>query len=81
MKIRYLKSTFTLFFKARYNLTVSVHKKSELYLSVTSVEDNGTFTCVASNRAGSATANFTLHVVIPMPPKPPQASTQILSQK
>ena len=55
----------------------SVHKKSELYLSVTSVEDNGTFTCVASNRAGSATANFTLHVVIPMPPKPPQASTQI----
>ena len=54
----------------------SVHKKSELYLSVTSVEDNGTFVCVASNRAGSATANFTLHVVIPMPPKPPQASTQ-----
>ena len=52
----------------------SVHKKSELYLSVTSVEDNGTFSCVASNRAGSATANFTLHVVIPMPPKPPQAS-------
>ena len=47
-------------------------KKSELYLSVTSVEDNGTFSCIAENRAGSARANFTLHVVIPMPPKPPQ---------
>ena len=52
-------------------------KKSELYLSVTSVEDNGTFSCIAENRAGSARANFTLHVVIPMPPKPPQVSGHI----
>ena len=52
-------------------------KKSELYLSVTSVEDNGTFSCIAENRAGSARANFTLHVVIPMPPKPPQVRQQL----
>ncbi len=47
-------------------------RKSELFLSVTSVDDNGTFTCCARNKAGKAKAEFTLHVVVPMPPKPPQ---------
>lgn len=52
--------------------TGKMQMKSELFLSVTSVDDNGTFTCVAENKAGVSTANFTLHVVVPMPPKPPQ---------
>ena len=46
--------------------------KSELFLSATSVDDNGTFACLAQNKAGKAKAEFTLHVVVPMPPKPPQ---------
>ena len=50
----------------------SFHKRSELFLSATSVDDNGTFACVAKNNAGTARAEFTLHVVIPVPPKPPQ---------
>ena len=49
-------------------------KKSELFLSTATVEDNGTFTCIAENKAGRASAHFTLHVVVPMPPKPPQVS-------
>jgi hypothetical protein len=51
------------------------NKKSELFLSATSVDDNGTFACIAQNQAGKARAEFTLHVVIPMPPKPPQVLT------
>lgn len=47
-------------------------KKSELFLSATTVDDNGTFVCRAENKAGAAAARFTLHVVVPMPPKPPQ---------
>ena len=54
-----------------------VRKKSELFLSSTSVDDNGTFACIASNAAGVARANFTLHVVVPMPPKPPQVRANI----
>ena len=47
--------------------------RSELFLSSgASPEDNGTFACVAENKAGRAEARFTLHVVVPMPPKPPQ---------
>ena len=48
------------------------YRKSELFLSATSVDDNGTFACIAENKAGKAKAEFTLHVVVPMPPKPPQ---------
>ena len=47
--------------------------KSELILLRTNLDDNGTFQCVAENRAGIAVANFTLNVVVPVPPKPPQA--------
>ena len=36
------------------------------------MDDNGTFVCRAENKAGAAAARFTLHVVVPMPPKPPQ---------
>ena len=46
--------------------------KSELILLRTNLDDNGTFQCIAENRAGKAVANFTLSVVIPFPPKPPQ---------
>lgn len=46
--------------------------RSELFLSTATVEDNGTFVCIAENQAGRARATFTLHVVVPMPPKPPQ---------
>lgn len=49
-------------------------RKSELFLSATSVDDNGTFSCFAGNKAGKAKAEFTLHVVVPMPPKPPQVN-------
>lgn len=49
-------------------------RKSELFLSATSVDDNGTFSCIAGNKAGKAKAEFTLHVVVPMPPKPPQVN-------
>ena len=52
-------------------------RKSELFLSATSVDDTGTFSCLAENKAGKARAEFTLHVVVPMPPKPPQVSTKI----
>lgn len=48
-----------------------IRKKSELFLTSTSVDDNGTFACIASNSAGSARANFTLHVVVPLDPPPP----------
>ena len=50
----------------------SFHKKSELFLSATSIDDNGTFACIAKNNAGTGRAEFTLHVVVPVPPKPPQ---------
>ena len=46
--------------------------KSELILLRTNLDDNGTFHCMAENNAGQAVANFTLSVVIPFPPKPPQ---------
>ena len=46
--------------------------KSELILLRTNLDDNGTFQCVAENRAGQAVANFSLNVVVPFPPKPPQ---------
>lgn len=47
--------------------------RSELFLaSGARLEDNGTFACVAENKAGRARAEFLLHVVVPMPPKPPQ---------
>ena len=46
--------------------------RSELFVTSVTVDDNGTFTCVAENRAGRANAKFILHVVVPMPPKPPQ---------
>ena len=49
---------------------------SELVLVRTSVDDNGTFQCIAQNRAGVAVANFSLNVVIPVPPKPPQDVVQ-----
>ena len=52
--------------------------KSELILLRTNLDDNGTFQCVAENRAGVAVANFTLNVVVPVPPKPPQAEMNIL---
>jgi len=39
-----------------------------------SVDDNGTFSCIAENKAGIAKAEFTLHVVVPVPPKPPQVN-------
>ena len=51
---------------------IASNRKSELFLSATSVDDNGTFACIAENKAGKARAEFTLHVVVPMPPKPPQ---------
>ena len=55
--------------------------KSELILLRTNLDDNGTFQCVAENRAGVAVANFTLNVVVPVPPKPPQAQMNILHLK
>ena len=48
-----------------------VRIKSELFLTSTSVDDNGTFACIAKNSAGFARANFTLHVVVPLDPPPP----------
>ena len=48
-----------------------VRKKSELFLTSTSVDDNGTFACIASNAAGVSRATFTLHVVVPLDPPPP----------
>ncbi len=48
--------------------------RSELFVGVggVSTDDNGTFVCEAENEAGVAAAVFVLHVVVPMPPKPPQ---------
>lgn len=43
-----------------------------------SIDDNGTFSCIAENKAGIAKAEFTLHVVVPVPPKPPQVSRTII---
>ena len=56
-------------------VTGTAKRKSELFLSATSVDDNGTFACFAQNKAGKAKAEFTLHVVVPMPPKPPQVKS------
>ena len=53
-----------------------IRKKSELFLTSMSVDDNGTFACIASNSAGSARANFTLHVVVPLDPPPPLVRKQ-----
>ena len=55
--------------------------RSELFLSTATVEDNGTFVCIAENQAGRARATFTLHVVVPMPPKPPQVREMINTKK
>ena len=57
------------------------NRKSELFLSATSVDDNGTFACIAENKAGKARAEFKLHVVVPMPPKPPQVIIYINTQE
>ena len=57
------------------------NRKSELFLSATSVDDNGTFACIAENKAGKARAEFKLHVVVPMPPKPPQVITYMNTQE
>ena len=46
--------------------------KSELILVRTHLDDNGTFQCLAENTAGQTVANFSLNVVIPVPPAPPQ---------
>ena len=55
--------------------------KSELVLLRTNLDDNGTFQCIAENRAGVAVANFTLNVVVPVPPKPPQDVVEERFQK
>ena len=55
-----------------------VRKKSELFLTSTSVDDNGTFACIASNSAGITRATFTLHVVVPLDPPPPLVSNHII---
>lgn len=55
--------------------------KSELVLLRTNLDDNGTFQCLAENRAGLAVANFTLNVVVPVPPKPPQDVVEDRFQK
>ena len=55
--------------------------KSELKLLRTNLDDNGTFQCIAENRAGVAVANFTLNVVVPVPPKPPQDVVEERFQK
>ena len=55
--------------------------KSELILLRTNLDDNGTFQCIAENRAGMAVANFTLNVVVPVPPKPPQDVVEERFQK
>ena len=56
-----------------------IRKKSELFLTSTSVDDNGTFACIASNSAGIARANFTLHVVVPLDPPPPLVRNLIVN--
>ena len=55
--------------------------KSELVLLRTNLDDNGTFQCIAENRAGMAVANFTLNVVVPVPPAPPQDVVEERFQK
>ena len=55
--------------------------KSELILLRTNLDDNGTFQCIAENRAGRAVANFTLNVVVPVPPRPPQDVVEDRFQK
>ena len=57
-----------------------VRKKSELFLTSTSVDDNGTFACIASNSAGITRATFTLHVVVPLDPPPPLVSNCIIDK-
>ena len=56
----------------RNTILASGTVKSELVLLRTNLDDNGTFQCIAENRAGRAVANFTLNVVVPVPPRPPQ---------
>ena len=64
-----------------FSSLLGVRKKSELFLTSTSVDDNGTFSCIASNSAGIARAEFTLHVVVPLDPPPPLVSKSNYSQK
>jgi len=55
--------------------------RSELFLSSGArVDDGGVFACVAQNNAGSSNATFELHVVVPVPPKPPQVDLQLSSR-
>ena len=64
-----------------FSSLLGVRKKSELFLTSTSVDDNGTFSCIASNSAGIARAEFTLHVVVPLDPPPPLVSKSNYGQK
>ena len=64
-----------------FSSLLGVRKKSELFLTSTSVDDNGTFSCIASNSAGIARAEFTLHVVVPLDPPPPLVSKSNQNQK
>ena len=64
-----------------FSSLLGVRKKSELFLTSTSVDDNGTFSCIASNSAGIARAEFTLHVVVPLDPPPPLVSKSNYNQK
>ncbi|KAK2717756.1 hypothetical protein QYM36_006523 [Artemia franciscana] len=45
------------------NYSDDFEAKSELFLSESTDAENGTFTCVAINRAGSAESNFTLRII------------------
>ena len=65
--------------EALIRIKSGVRKKSELFLTSTGVDDNGTFACIASNSAGVARANFTLHVVVPLDPPPPLVRNTIIN--
>ena len=65
----------------RNTILASGTLKSELVLLRTNLDDNGTFQCIAENRAGRAVANFTLNVVVPVPPRPPQDVVEDRFQK
>ncbi|XP_021957573.2 uncharacterized protein LOC110853596 [Folsomia candida] len=54
--------------------TTPVEKKSELLILNATLEENGTFLCLAKNPAGSASANFTLRVLTKYDPSDPSGS-------
>ena len=64
-----------------YRNTGTTEKRSELWLLGTMLDDNGTFQCIAENRAGVAVTNFTLNVGVPVPPQPPQDVVEDTFQK